>query len=99
MTEKIAQRITALFISGNSMLALSLIVPRLIGGSRDLAGATAAALSFFALYLLAFSLSFYLLGFALANFKRLENGQRLMGMQPFLLVAMTGLYLLSRLQP
>lgn len=99
MTGKIAQRITALFISSNVLLALSLILPRLVGGSRDMAGAAAAVLSFVALYMLSFSLSFYLLGLTLVSGRALSGRQRLMGVQPFLLVAIIGLYLLSHLQP
>jgi uncharacterized membrane protein YozB (DUF420 family) len=99
MSDKIPQRITALFVSSNVLLALALILPRLLGWSRDLAGATAAVLSFVALYMLSFSLSFYLLGLTLVSSKQLSGRQRLMGVQPFLLVAIIGLYLLSHLQP
>ena len=97
MSDRLAQRFVALFISGIGSLVLALILPMLADRSQP-AGLVSATLAFAALYLLAFSLSFYLLGLTLSVFGQLKVKQRLMGLQPFLLVALSGLYLLGRLQ-
>jgi len=97
MSDRLAQRFVALFVSGNATLALALLLPMLADRSQP-AGLVSATLAFAALYLLAFSLSFYLLGLTLSAFGQLTVKQRLMGLQPFLLVALCGLYLLGRLQ-
>ncbi|MBT3058247.1 MAG: hypothetical protein DBP03_17005 [gamma proteobacterium symbiont of Ctena orbiculata] len=86
--------ITSLIIGSTVSLALSLILPRIIGWSDDLAGATAAALTFAAFYILSLSLSFYLLGLTLLRLKRLIHWQRILGILPFPLVIAVGAVLL-----
>ncbi len=87
--------ITSLFVGSVVSLVLSLVLPRLIGWSNDLAGAAAATLSFAAFYILSLSLAFYLLGFTLINLKRLGQWPRVLGIAPILLVMIVGGLLLS----
>ncbi|MES9970765.1 MAG: hypothetical protein ABW092_12095 [Candidatus Thiodiazotropha sp.] len=90
--------ITSLFIGSVASLLLSLILPRIIGYSNDLAGAAAATLTFAALYILSLSLSLYLLGITLLGLKRMNLGQRVMGILPTLLVMLVGAVLFSMLR-
>ncbi|MES9992193.1 MAG: hypothetical protein ABW098_09580 [Candidatus Thiodiazotropha sp.] len=88
---------TSLFVGASVSLALSLVLPRIIGWSNDLAGAAAAALTFGAFYILSLSLSFYLLGLTLFRLKHSTKLQRIIGIVPFLLVLTVGVVLFSHL--
>ncbi|MCU7810697.1 MAG: hypothetical protein KZQ77_05605 [Candidatus Thiodiazotropha sp. (ex Notomyrtea botanica)] len=97
MNEPLARRHTSLFISSLVTLAMSLVLPRLIEWSPGMAGAASAALTFIALYFMSFSLAFYLIALSLFSRRNLSRKQQVMGFVPFLLVLITGGYILSRL--
>ncbi|MCU7842784.1 MAG: hypothetical protein KZQ93_02980 [Candidatus Thiodiazotropha sp. (ex Monitilora ramsayi)] len=97
MNESLVRRHTSLFIASLATLAMALGLPRLIEWSPGMAGATAAALTFIALYFLSFSLAFTLFTLSLVSRRDLSGKHQVMGFVPFLLVLLTGAYILSRL--
>lgn len=91
MLDSSGQKVTLLSASSVLLLGLSLILPRLIRVSEGFAGATEAALIFFAILAMSFALAVYVLVFALNYYQELTSNQRVFAVLPSILISLTGI--------